>query len=423
MNSSQPFASHDPVFSRAAEVETDTEKAEAAILTSLYDPHKTLPQAFYTGAEAFQTDLKIFYKTWVFAGHSCEVADPGDYLLADVGEESIIVVRDKGAVLRAHFNVCRHRGSRLLSEPCGHARVLVCPYHQWAYTLSGELSGARLMGEDFRKDDYKLRGASVREVAGLIFVCLAETPPDFSAAFAAIAPQLLPHRLDRAKVVSRHRYEVAANWKTLVENNRECYHCQVTHPEFCLSNYDLGLPGDTRQDESFALELKEARARWEAWGLEPRVVDFPGGAWFRVARYPLKSGYLTESMDGRLTAPLLGDLPAPEVGSLRLIGLPNFWGHANADYASTTRLVPLSPSRTHVDVAFLVRGDAEAGVDFDLERVEAVLKATAEEDWALCEKNYAGIRSSAYRPGPLSPVTEASVTGFLEWYRRQLGAA
>lgn len=396
--------------------------AEVSTLIAQHEPNKTLPQAFYTADEVFKADLKhIFYKTWLFAGHSCEVAESGDYLLIDIGDESIIIIRDKKDVLHAHFNVCRHRGSRLLSEPCGHTKTLVCPYHQWAYTLSGELSGARLMGDAFRKDAYSLRAAHIREVAGLLFVCLADTPPDFDAAFAAFAPQLRLHRLSRAKVVSRHSYEVEANWKTVVENNRECYHCQVTHPEFCLSNYDLGLPGDTRQDTDFELELRDARARWEAWGLEPNEVNFPGGSWFRVSRYPLKAGFVTESMDGKLTAPLMGDLPGPEVGSLRLIGLPNFWGHANADYASTTRLVPLSPSRTRIDISFLVRDDA-AEEEFDLGRVEAVLKATAEEDWELCEKNYAGIKSLAYEPGPLSPITEASLAGFLEWYLRQLAA-
>ncbi len=385
------------------------------------EPHKTLPKAFYTAQEVFEADLeRVFYRTWLFAGHSCEVARPGDYFLFEIGDESIIVIRDKDAQLHAHFNVCRHRGSKLLNEPCGQAKALVCPYHQWAYKLSGELSGARLMGEGFCKDLYALKGAHVREVAGLVFVCLAGTPPDFEAAFDAIAPQLGPNRLDRAKVARRYRYDVEANWKTVIENNRECYHCQVSHPEFCLSNYDLGLPGDPRQDEVYTRELQEARARWRTMGLSPEEVIFPGGSWFRVVRFPLKPGFVTESMDGQLTAPLMGELESPEVGSLRIIGLPNFWGHANADYAMTTRVVPLSASRTRVEVTFLVHEDALEGTDYDPERVEAVWKATSEEDWELCELNYAGLKSSAYQPGPLSPVTETSVEGFLEWYLKQL---
>ena len=384
----------------------------------------SLPQAFYLDEGLFQADLAhVFRQSWLFAGHTCDVTTPGDYLLLEVAGESVILVRDRSGELHAHLNVCRHRGSKLITDnaPCGHAKALVCPYHQWAYKLSGELAGARLMGEGFRRDRYRLRSVHVRELAGLLFICLADTPPDFDAAHAAIAPQLAPHRLDKAKVVRRHRYEVKANWKTVIENNRECYHCTVTHPEFCLSNYDLGLPGDARQDALFQRELNEAYARWETMGLAPREVSFPNGSPFRVSRYPLKAGYLTESLDGALTAPLLGDLTSPEVGSLRLIGLPNFWAHANADYAMTTRLTPVSTDVTHIDVAFLVREDAVEGRDYDPANVEAVWKATSEEDWELCENNFAGLRSAFYEPGPLSPL-EASVEQFFGWYFARLGA-
>ncbi len=381
-----------------------------------------LPQAFYLNEAVFQADLeRVFRQSWLFAGHTCEVAEPGDYLLLEIAGESVIVVRDRSGALHAHLNVCRHRGSKLITDgaPCGHAKALVCPYHQWAYRLNGELAGARLMGEGFQRETYRLRSAHVRELAGLLFICLADAPPDFDEAHAAIAPQLAPHRLDQAKVVHRHHYEVKANWKTVIENNRECYHCTVTHPEFCLSNYDLGLPGDARQDAAFQRELSEAYARWDKLGLSPKEVNFPGGSWFRVSRYPLKAGYLTESMDGALTAPLLGDLTDPDVGSLRLIGLPNFWAHANADYAVTTRLTPVTPDVTHIDVAFLVRRDAAEGTDYEPERVEAVWKATSEEDWALCENNFAGLRSAFYEPGPLSPL-EASVESFFKWYVSKL---
>ena len=125
---------------------------------------------------------------------------------------------------------------------------------------------------------------------------------------------------------------------------------------------------------------------------------------------------------GRLNTPL--GLAAPDVGpragSLRIISLPNFWAHANCDYAMTTRLLPVGPGLTDVEVCFLVRGDAVEGVDYDPERVAAVWRATSEQDWELCENNAAGIRSVAYEPGPFSPVTESSVEGFLRWYLDEL---
>lgn len=385
-----------------------------------YTQGATLPQAFYIDRSIFNADLqRIFYSNWLFAGHSCDIPNPGDYFTLKIGDESVIVTRDQEGQLHAHFNVCRHRGSKIVLDECGQTKTFVCPYHQWAYRPDGELVGARLMGPDFDKSCYSLISAHVRELAGLLFICLASVPPDFEAAIAEIAPQLHPHRLDKAKVICRDRYTVKANWKTVLENNRECYHCQGTHPEFTLSNYDLGLPGDSRCDHTFAQKLADSYRHWEAMGLCPREVNFPNGSWFRVSRYPLKEGFLTESLDGQLTAPLMG-VCEPDVGSLRLIGLPNFWAHANADYAMTTRVVPLGPGLTQIDVAFLVHEAAVEEIDYEIDKVAAVWRATSKQDWQLCENNYAGVCSSAYSPGPLSPLAEKSIEGFYTWYSQQL---
>ncbi|MDQ4127715.1 MAG: aromatic ring-hydroxylating dioxygenase subunit alpha [Actinomycetota bacterium] len=387
-------------------------------------PGKSLPQAFYVDPELFEKELYgVFHTNWLFAGHTCEIPEPGDYFLLPVGEEELIVLRDKEGGIRAHFNVCRHRGSRIATERRGRSRSLVCPYHQWVYKLDGCLANARLMGEAFDADEYRLRSAAVRELAGLVFVCLSPnaTTPDFDAFFEDIEPQLRPHGLERAKVAVRHSYEVTANWKTLVENNRECYHCRVSHPEFCMSNYDLGLPGDTRNDAGFDVTLQRENERWRDLGLSPEEASFPGGYPHRVSRLPLKEGFLTESLDGDLVAPLMGELTDPRTGSLRIITLPNLWAHANCDYAMTTRLLPVSPGLTRVEVCFLVREDAVEGVDYDPERVAAVWKTTCEQDWELCENNFAGIKSVAYEPGPFSEVTESSVEAFLRWYLGQLG--
>ncbi|CAN5206035.1 aromatic ring-hydroxylating dioxygenase subunit alpha [soil metagenome] len=387
-------------------------------LTRQREPGKSLHGGFYTEEEVFDEDLRqVFHKNWLYAGHVSEIPAPGDYFTLQVGEESLIIVRDGEGVIHAHFDVCRHRGSRISACEEGRTRSFICPYHQWVYALDGSLTNARLMGEGFDKNRYRLHSAALREVEGLLFVCLSpEEAPDFEPFAEALRPQLAPHGLDRSKVVAHHRYEVAANWKVLVENNRECYHCRVSHPEFSASNYDLGLPGDPRADADYEATLQQEYERWREMGLAPADVSFPGGAPYRISRLPLKEGYLTESLDGSLTAPLMGDLDSPESGSLRLITLPNLWAHANCDYAMTTRLLPLGPEKTRVDVCFFVREDAVEGTDYDPERVAHVWKATSEEDWELCENNQAGLRSRAYEPGPLSPLTEHSVEEFAEWY-------
>ena len=386
------------------------------------EPGKSLPGGFYTGDEVFEEDLRrVFHANWLYAGHASEIPESGDYFTLRIGGESLIVVRDGEGTVHAHFDVCRHRGSRISTCEAGRTRALICPYHQWVYALDGGLTNARLMGDGFDKDRYRLRSAALREVEGLLFVCLSPgEAPDFEPFAEALRPQLAPHGLDRAKVAARHRYEVAANWKVLVENNRECYHCRVSHPEFRASNYDLGLPGDPRADAGYEAALGSEYARWREMGLAPDDVSFPGGAPYRISRLPLKEGYLTESLDGGLTAPLMGDLTSPKTGSLRLITLPNLWAHANCDYAMTTRLLPLAPEQTRVDVCFFVREDAVEGEGYDPGRVARVWKATSEEDWELCENNQAGIRSRAYEPGPLSPLTEHSVEQFAGWYLDEL---
>ncbi|MEM8505569.1 MAG: aromatic ring-hydroxylating dioxygenase subunit alpha [Cyanobacteria bacterium P01_D01_bin.1] len=387
-------------------------------LLDSYLPGMTLPQAFYTDASVFETDMQAVFQTqWLFVGHSCEVSEPGQYFTVEVGHEPLIVVRDRQKNLRAHFNVCRHRGSKLTSKQAGCTKALVCPYHGWTYELEGELKAARFMGNSFDKAAYPLASVQVRELAGLVFICLADDPPDFEAAFAAIAPQLSPHGLGHTKVAVRDRYTINANWKTIIENNRECYHCQVAHPEFMMANYDAGLPGDERDSgDRFAQKLSESYRRWESLGLSPKDVSFPSKSWFRVSRFPLKAGFVTESLDGQLTAPLMGSLTDADVGSLRIISLPNFWAHANADYAMTTRVIPISASQTQIEVTFLVHADAVEGTDYNPDNVAAVWRATSEQDWQLCENNYAGICSSAYRPGMLSSAMESSVAAFLDWY-------
>lgn len=381
----------------------------------------TLSQDYYVDTMIFDHDLeRVFARSWLFVATSSELPEPGDTAVWSVGRDSVLLTRDEDGVVRAHHNVCRHRGSRLRPDGASSARVVVCPYHQWTYGLDGTLRGAPHMGPDLDRNDLSLRPVQLRDLGGLLFVCLNDSPPPFDVAVEAVQPQLRLHDLARTRVAARQHYSVRANWKMLVENNRECYHCRVNHPEFCLSNYDLGVAGDMRTNHGYEKAVAQHLQRWEEAGLAPREVSFVDDGWFRVARLPLRAGFRTESLSGRLVAPRLGHLPDIIVGSLRLITLPNCWVHVNADYAMTTRLTPVSVDRTDVDVTFLVRHDAVEGRDYDVEKLTAVWTATSEQDWALCEQNAAGVRSRAYVPGPLSPVTENSVRTFHEWYLRSL---
>ena len=141
-------------------------------------PGWSLPQAAYTDADVFAADLdRVFAAHWLFAGHTGELDATGRYLTVDVGRDRVIVVRGEDGVLHAHHDVCAHRGSRVTSEPRGQVKAFVCPYHQWVYALDGSLRAARLMGDCFATASHRLAPVAVREVAGLVFVCLADEPP------------------------------------------------------------------------------------------------------------------------------------------------------------------------------------------------------------------------------------------------------
>ncbi len=383
----------------------------------------SLLQDYYVAPEMFELDLeRVFATTWLFVGAAAELSRPGDTVTWSIGRDSVLLIRGNDGTVGAYHNVCRHRGCRLSADGTASVRVVVCPYHQWTYGLDGSLRSAAHMGA-LSRDGLSLRPVHLRDLGGLLFICFADDPPPFEAAAAAIEPQLRLHELQRTRVAVRQHYTVRANWKTLVENNRECYHCRGNHPEFCLTNYDFGIPGDSRTSRRYEAALAEHHRRWVAQGLAPAEVNFTEGGWFRIARLPLRDGFVTESLSGELVAPLLGQLRGPDVGSLRLITLPNSWTHVDADYAATTRLTPLSADATDVDITFLVREDAVEGRDFVVEDVSAVLGATSEQDWVLCEANAAGIRSRGYLPGPLSPVTEGSLSTFHDWYLQTLATS
>jgi Rieske 2Fe-2S family protein len=125
-------------------------------------------------------------------------------------------------------------------------------------------------------------------------------------------------------------------------------------------------------------------------------------------------------MDGRLAAPLMGDYRDPDVGTLRIRTLPNFWNHSSCDHGVSTRLLPAGPQHTNIRVWWLVSENAQPGRDYELERLMPFWQLTSEQDWAICERQQRGINSSAYEPGPYSTYKEYNVESFVQWYLKSL---
>ncbi len=384
-----------------------------------YRPGWSLPGPFYADPEVFEAEVEqIFRPMWQFAGHACEIPEPGDYFTFDASGDSIIVIRTDDGDLKALFNTCRHRGSAICREARGHAKRLVCPYHNWTYDKDGALIAARAMPEEVDKSMLGLHRANLRMVAGLIFVCTVGTTPDFGPVAAAFGALLDPHDLGGAKIAHSMTYQLPANWKLIVENHRECYHCPSAHKEYARIHYDTRLSSDTWKPEISA-RTEACRVKWSAMGLDTGNVNPTSsftGAWWRANRTAFPSGHVTESPDGQPVAPLMGQFTDTDMGTARAGTYPNFWLHATSDHATTMRLIPMGPDSTLMRADWLVRDDAVEGVDYDVDKVIAFTDRVNREDRELILGQADGVRSSRYGPGPLVMDDEQRVKHFLDWY-------
>jgi glycine betaine catabolism A len=370
-----------------------------------------LPGAFYTDPAIYDLDLAvIFEREWIFVAATCEIPKPGNFVTVTIGRSPIIVLRDRAGEVRAFFNTCRHRGFKICDAAKGHTPALICPYHRWTYRLDGTLAHAKHMPEDFNPEKYALVPVHVRTVGGTIYVCLADEPPDFAPYRDALAQQLAPHALDTAKVAFEADLVEHGNWKMVMENSRECYHCATGHDELMrtfLDIYDFANPGE-------AADIKSYWDKWEKAGYGPSVTEGPT---HRAARLPLTGDAQSITMDGRpaVTRPL-GVSPPDAFGSLRWVHYPSTFNHCINDYTVLVRMLPLGPEETLVTTKFLVAGEAVEGVDYDLDNLVRVWTVTNDQDKALVERNQIGVRSSGYRPGPYSPTLEAGLLKFSNWY-------
>jgi Rieske 2Fe-2S family protein len=410
---------------------TAPESREIAALVASRKAGYSLPAEFYTSELIYRADIeRIWRRGWLFVGHTCEIANPGDYVTFSFDNDSLIVIRDDDGRIHALWNVCRHRGTQICSESHGRAGRLVCPYHQWTYARDGSLVSCRGMQEDINEGELGLLRAPVRQLEGLIFVSLAAETPNFSQADETIGPMARPQGLDRAKVAKIVDYKVAANWKLVWENNRECYHCNVNHPQYIKANFDHYNADDTSERVHARITKAVARSeeKWAAAGLavshrQSGMTQFPDverDGWFAANRTPLVESYVSETMDGRQVAPLMGDYPDADVGTLRIRTLPNMWHHASCDHAVTTRLLPAGLQHTAVRVTWLVHQDAVEGRDYRLDDIMPFWQLTSEQDWALCEQAQKGVSSSHYVPGPYSTYKEYNVDAFVRWCLHQL---
>lgn len=377
-------------------------------------PGYSLPGPFYHDPTVFDADMEeIFHKEWIFVGHTVEIPTRGRYLSVQVGKYPLLIVRGAKGEIHALHNVCRHRGSQICERGKGKVAKLVCPYHQWTFDLDGRLVYTRQMQSDFDAAEHGLLPAHVRTVGGYLFACVAENPPDFDGFAQRLEPFLAPHALENAKVAFESEIIENGNWKLVFENNRECYHCEGSHPELLRSYQDNQAVAGVDQEDP---ELAQHWNTWEAAGLPSRMV-IEDSYQYRMARIPLLKGVESYTMDGRAAVkkPLL-EKGGLNIGALLFYHYPTTWNHFMGDHAISFRVEPVNATQTRVITKWLVHKDAEEGRDYDVDNLIRVWSATNDQDRALVEATQVGVMSPAYRPGPYSTVEETGVCQFVDWY-------
>lgn len=406
-----------PLMGQPTLIPQSTTKAQMADALEQRRRNYSLPQPFYNDADIFDAEIEeIWAKEWIFAGLSCEIPAPGNYFTLQIGRNPIVVVRDRQGQINAFHNVCRHRGSKICQQPKGKVAKLSCPYHQWTYELTGELMFAgHHMGEDFKLDDFPLHSIHCRSAGGYIYISMADNPPEIDNYLGNLGRYLEPHDLDNAKIAVEVTIIEDANWKLVMENNRECFHCNVGHPELQKTLQEWDDVTDPRATEEFLAHMDRKGAQWDLENIPyDSVVD---GNRSRMVRIPFTNDAVSMTNDGKAaSSKLMGRVKTADMGSVRHFHLPNSWNHALGDHSIAFQVLPLGPEKTQLTTKWMVHKDAVEGVDYDPARLIHIWDTTNQQDKTMAENNQRGINSMAYRPGPYCETIEFGVVSFLDWY-------
>jgi len=386
----------------------------------------SLEQDFYKSPEVYRAEMQqIFLKHWVLAGHTSQLPNAGDYFLFEFDVESVIVVRTKDGSVKAHMNVCRHRGSRVCLEKQGTAQALVCPYHAWTYDLDGSLMGARQMADDFDKSVNGLHPVHLKMVGGLIFISLAENPLSLDTMFADLENVFDLFGFDNMKVAHHQSYAIDANWKLAVENYQECYHCAPSHPEFAKIHAMAGSPAKFQAcKESYLASLDAAAASTKTKTRESNAyfdLAEAGDEGYQYGRNPLLQGALSGSHNQGPVAPLLGKLEGYDGGASEFMLGPMSYFLIYDDHMLAYRFTPTSIDTCKGDLYWFVRSDAVEGKDYDKEKLTWLWDVTIKADEEIIVNNQKGVNSHFYAPGRLSDM-EYFEQHFLNWYLQAIGS-
>ena len=337
----------------------------------------TLDAEAYTEQAWFQAEAdRIFARMWLAVGRAAELDRPGAFFTRDIANASVLVLRGADGRIQALHNVCRHRGTRLCVTDAGVLPGSIqCPYHAWTYGLDGALLAAPQMDDapGFDKADYPLRRVACEEWDGHLFINLSDSPAPLLDQIRGLPERFASWRMQDLRLAHRIQYDVATNWKLVVQNYNECLHCPVIHPLLNRMHHYLGAAN------------------------VPSTETYCGGA------MGFRDGIETLSSDGKRRRAVLPGLGAADQQLVNYFAIyPNFLLTLHPDYMMTITIWPHSPGRTKLIAEWHFHPDEMAKPGFVFEDAIAFWDWTNREDWAISEQSYRGISSRGYQPGPYS---------------------
>jgi glycine betaine catabolism A len=349
-----------------------------------------LPREMYVDHETWLAEReRVLFGQWFCIGRVDDLGldETSRVVVVDVVGESVLVTADEHGVLHGAYNVCRHRGSQLfpvLDEPVSRpvacaASALRCPYHSWTYRLDGQLLRAPHTDlEGLDPDGFRLHAVSVETWGGFVFVHLSpERATPLADAVVRAGVVLANYGLDQLVTGRTLTYDVAANYKVLLENYNECYHCGPVHPELCrLVPSFAGGGGD---------------------------LDWEDGV-------PHREGAWTFTTSGTTTrAALPGLTEAERTRHKGDVVYPNLMLSASADHVAAFALFPTAPDRTRVVCSLLFDAREAASAGFDPGDAAELWDLVNRQDWAVCESVQRGMSSRSYRHGWFAPMEDDSL--------------
>jgi Rieske 2Fe-2S family protein len=337
---------------------------------------KTLPARYYTDPDNFRDELDRFYShMWVCAGRADQIPNAGDFFLREIADESIIITRDNSGAIRAFYNVCRHRGTRICTAAQGtFAGRIQCGYHGWSYGLDGRLMGAPHTEEgSFSREDYPLNKVHAAVWDGHIFINLDPQAEQLERQLADLPAKFKAWHMQDLRLHKRIVYDVKTNWKLIILNYNECLHCPVLHPTLNrLTNY-LGADNEV-----------------------PHSTYIGGSMGFRGSAE-------TMSLDGKRRRDYLPGLKQEQRQKVcYYVIYPNLLLSLHPDYMMTHTLWPRAVDRTEIVCEWHFHPKEMAKPGFEANDAIDFWDLTNREDWGISELSQAGIKSRAYRPGPYS---------------------